>query len=872
MSSTPRTPPRWIDQLLEWLIRDYFLDEILGDLNEWYDLNADKTRFILNIKYFLVALRSLKRYRLKTTQNIILYLIDMSIFNNNFRVGMRSILKNRLFSSINLIGLTTALTAALFIYAYVLHEISYHSFHPKADSIFRIINHYKPDGSLSRSTTSPLVPSLLNEFPGSAQYARFGQDPVYVNIEEASFYEGNFYWADSTLFTIFDLEFLYGSKQNALNAPNKIVLTEEVSTKYFGEGVNPVGKILEVKVYDGNQVLSMQVDGVLRKMPSNQDFPFEVLGSISNALDMYKQFENSWSFSWLHTYALIEDPIDFERINAGTGAMLEKHLGAEMASEMELVFQPLKETHLYSQDIRGARNDGNIKYVIAIGAIGIFILLIASINYINMMTARLYRRGKEVGIRKFNGASKPQLIKLFLTESGIVVFASGIVAFSLAWLMWEPFTVFVSKEIPMSLLVSKNIALSYLVAMITLVILAGGYPAWILSRLDMLKMIRGVHEKLSRVQLRRVLVVLQFGISAFLILCTMVIWNQVSYMSNKSLGFNKEQLVVVQLESKDLQAQIDVIKGAMSNVSGVISIAASGESLPSEMNNTWGIEWAPEKRMPIDVVTIDPQYFETIQTKILNGNNLTLPFKSDSARSIVINESAVDAMNLDEPIGKTVNLGGRNRRIVGVVQDFHYQSLQTKMEPVAYMIGTPGHRISADNLIVRIKPSEVSSTIGQMEKVWDSFSRNEVFNFKFVDESYQNAYESETRFLQLLGAFAVLSILVACIGLFGMVVFITDERSKELSIRKVLGAGVYNIVMLVSKEFTLLVLIGFVIALPLGILVSENWLERFPYRTEISILIIVAAAGLSLLIAWLTIGFNTVKTALSNPVKFLRNE
>lgn len=869
---THRQPPIWVENLLELFIQDYFLDETLGDLYEWYQLNQHLPRYLLTIKYFLLAIRSLRPYRLKKTQKIFLNIIDISMLNNDLKVGIRSIFKNLRFSLINLLGLTTAFTCTLFIYSYVSHENSFHDYHPKTDQIYSIVKQSTSDGSLTRYTTTPLVPALQNEFPGSATFARIGQDPVYIHTGKSSFYEANFYWADPTLLSIFDFEFLYGSASASLNVPNSIVLTEQSAVKYFGEGVDPVGKTLDVKIYDGDLQLSMRVSGVLKKFPSNQDFPFEILGSMSNALEIYSQFENSWGLNWLLTYALFERDDEVAKIEARSNAFFNKYMGQGSETDKAFFFQPIKEIHLFSQHISRSHSTGNYRNVLAIVAIGIFIVLIAGINYINMVTARLHKRGKEVGIRKFNGATKYQLIKQFLTESGLIVFVSALVSYILAYVLWQPFTLFISTSIPIETLLSPSFVIIYLGLALVLTLAAGGYPAWLLSSLDMLKMIRGIHKKISRAQLRRILVIVQFGISAFLIICTLVIWDQINFMSNKSLGFNQEQLVVIPVESKDLQARIDVIKNEVSNLPGVASATISSESLPSEMNNRWGISWNPDERMGIYVVSIGIEYFETLEINLLMGENLSLPFKTDSARSIIINESAREAMNLENPIGQMVTLGGIKRKIVGVVNDYHYQSLHEKTESVAFMVGTSGYRVSQDNLIVRLHAGDITHHLRQINEIWESLAPNDIFNFQFVDQAFQQTYDNETSFIQLLGIFSLISILIASIGLFGMVVFMTEERSKELSIRKVLGAGIPRIIMQVAGEFTLLVFIGYIIALPIGIFTSENWMDRFPYRADFDFSIILLAALLLLLMAWLTIGYNTIKTALSNPVKFLRNE
>ncbi|MDN5200336.1 ABC transporter permease [Fulvivirgaceae bacterium BMA10] len=870
-------PPKWADTLLELCCADRFLEEIQGDLHEWFHKTVErKSLRKAKLLYALNVLRSLKTFRLRSLQSFILFIIDRTMLQNYFKVAIRNVFNHKFFSLINLTGLTFGIASCLFIYFYVKNELSYDSFHQHKDNIYRVVQTNPKTGTKWRSAPTPLGPALHNEFPGIVM-ASMGEDPVFVELQGSKFYEPNFYWTDSTFFDVFSFPLKSGNPSKALAEPNCIVLTEKIAKKYFKDE-NPMGKVINVKIYDGDKILPMKITGIAEDPPPNSHIQFDILGSMISGLELYKQFENHWGFNWLKSYVLLESKNDVERIKSQIPDMIDKYLGEGFSEQKGLYFQPLKEVYLHSKDINNKDIKGSIEYVYIFSIVGIFILAIASINFVNLSTARLTVRGKEVGVRKTVGALKSDLIKQFLSESFLLALTSILLALILVVLLWPFFIELIEKEIALEILFSWENLTALLIILFITGILSGTYPAFILSAfkpINALKRATSLSKRGNTNLMRRLLVIFQFGISIFLIVGSLVIYSQLNYMIKSDLGFEKDQLISVPVEDRGLQKRIDILKDEMGKVQGVEKITASGESLPSFMNNTWSFSWdeaSEEAKLGIDVVAVDSDYFETIGVKLKEGRNFNKSFHTDSARSFILNNAAVKRIGWASALEKEIQVGGRKRKVIGVVEDFHHFSLKHNVRSTAYFIAPPGNRVSNDNLIIKVSSNDMVKTIEGLSDVWDRFSTEQVFDFKFVDDAYDQTYKADQRFFMIFGFFSVIGILIACVGLFGMVVHMTEQRSREVSIRKVLGASFHSIVVLLSKEFTRLIAFAFLIAGPLAYISTDRWLQQYPHRIDVTIWIVLLAGLLAFLISWITIGFNTIKAAIANPVRYLRNE
>ncbi len=868
------TPPRWSEWLLERLLKDRFVDESIGDLYEWYELQShanqsSQSRWAL-WKYLLYSLRP---YKLKSIQKLLLLMMDHSLLSNNIKMGVRSLIKHSQFTAINLVGLTTAFTAAVLIFAYVSFERSYDNFHPKGDQVYRILTQDLVTGELGRPTPTPLAPAFLSEYDEMIEFARFGNDEVYVDIDGKKFYEAQFYWGDSSLFDIFHLPFLYGNQRTALREPNTVVLTEEVSEKYFGAGVDPTGRTLPIKVLDSDTDLSVRIDGVMKALPTNTDLPFEVIGSLVTGLDLYKQFGKSWGFNWLHTYAHVPQPTDLPKLESAVPDLIEKNLGERFKTLIGLKFQPLAEVHLRSQYIRRS-NYGDSQQVMIFIVIGGFLLLIATVNFINLSASRISKRLKEISVRHVNGASRRQLVQQFLIEFLLTTFFSLAAGAVLVLVLWEPFCDFVGKEIPMSVLSTWPAYLLIAGMLLIPSLLAASFPSLLMARIKPTELIKGQERSKGRKGLRLGLVGFQFALTSFLILCTIVVFQQFQRLSDASLGFDPEQLVSIKVEDRDLQRQLDLLKSEMAKVHGVKAIASSSETLPSEMNNTWGYYWdenSEDQNHVIDIVGLDQDYFPTVGIDIIEGSNFNLPFRSDSARSVILNQTAASLIGA-EALGSLVKIGGTDRRVIGIAEDHHYRSLKSPIEPVAYMVYGPGYRVSPDNLVVKMSIAEASRTIQQLSDTWETIGSETIFDFHFVDEAFQEAYESEASFIQLFGIFTSLSIIISCIGLFGIVIFLSSEKQKEVSIRKVMGSSSWQLTGFMLRELSITIGIGIAVAIPFAVWSLDRWLAQFVFRVDIELYVILLAIALTTVLALVTMGGNVLQVVRSNPTKYLRNE
>ncbi|MEL6559254.1 MAG: ABC transporter permease, partial [Bacteroidota bacterium] len=660
-----KTPPVWVDRLLDAVLKERFADETIGDLHEWYELKQEtQSKLQLTYYYFLSVVKALRIYKLKKIKDLLILVTEIMMVNNNIKLSIRSLINNRFFTVINLIGLSVSLVSFLFIYAYLRYELSFDDFHANKNKIYRVLNASEETPVRGRPTPTPLAPTFNSYFPDEVTFARFGQDPVFLQVGDSKFYEEAFFWGDPTIFTVFDLPFLYGNAATALTEPNTIVLTQEKSEAYFGPGVNPVGKILPVKVYDSNATLLMKVAGVMKKLPSNTELPFELIGSMVNALDLYKQFNNHWGFLWLHTYAYVPNDGDLDRIVNHIPVIREEVMASQVSDHHTFEFQPLDEVHLYSNDVLGSRTSGNINYVITFTIIGIFIILIATINYLNLMGARINKRRGEVGVRKVLGANKSQLFSQFLTESNLTIFISLLIAVILVALLFNQFTAFIDKPIPFAIFFNWETAMLLTGLVLICGAVSGIYPALVLTTLKLEVSVNNHKQARRRNRFQKALVTFQFAISVFLIISTFIIFQQVQYMTQSNLGFNKEQLVSIKVEDRVLQDKIKLIRDEMAGIVGVEAITISGESLPSEMNNTWDIRWEglPKgESRPIHLVSVDPEFFDVLEIPIKKGTGFGEQHANDSASFIVINQTAADLLNSPDPVLQKVEIGGSKR-------------------------------------------------------------------------------------------------------------------------------------------------------------------------------------------------------------------
>ena len=803
------------------------------------------------------------------------------MIKNYFKIGWRSILKNKGIFAINIAGLAIGIASCLLILLFVVDELSYDKFHENADEIVRVVFKAKVNGEEMKEAVvmAPVAEALKNEFPevvDATRISSIGTPKLVYN--NTSFRDSRFAYVDPNFFKIFSLPVLKGNDINPLGEPNSIVITEQEAKKYFGNE-DPIGKVLTLE--GDNQ--QFKVTAVIEEVPQNSHFHFDIFASTEGYLPAQN---TSWMNSEFHTYLLLKIGTAPGNLEAKLPAVVEKYMGPQMKGEMGMTFsefkkdneiglflQPLKNIHLKSDFIASTQLEqgGDIQYIYIFSAVALFMLLIACINFTNLATAAASKRAKEVGIRKVLGSNKNQLIYQFLAESFIATVISMVLALTLFALALPVFNDLAGKELPLNYLLQPSTLLMLVWLMIVIGFFAGGYPAFFLSSF---KPIAALKNKFSSSgeskNIRSGLVVLQFVISAGLILATLIVNKQMEYIQNKDLGYEKDQMLVLR-ESYLLGNKQETFKNMIINDHRVEHVTQSAfvPAGPSD-NSMSGVFLQQEFKRRMFVYNIDEQYLPTMGMELVAGRNFSKEYGSDST-NVIINERAAKILGFkQDPLGKTfmrdTHDGGDKLTVIGVVKDFHFKSLHQNIDPLIMLNNPYG------GLIVRAKTANISGLIKDLNSTWNSFDAQEPFTYSILDESYKETYRTEQKMGSILSIFAFLTIFVACLGLFGLVTYTAEQRFKEIGIRKVLGSSIPQIVGLLSKDFLKLVLISFLIAFPLCFYLMNKWLQEFAYRIEVDWPVFALAAIITFVIAFLTIAYKSIKAATVNPVKSLRTE
>jgi len=810
------------------------------------------------------------------------------MLRNYLKIAIRNLWKNKTFSFINIAGLATGLGCFLLIALYVLDELSFDKYNANADRIYRINSDIRFGGAdLHMPVTSDMMGQILKkDYPQVEQYTRlytFNGDKLvkkgneYINEEHVAH-------ADSTFFDVFTLPAIEGDTRTALNEPNTVVLTETMAKKYFNS-VHVLGKNIEVK--DEKNPL-YKITAVIKDIPENSHFHFDFLFSMKNV-------EYNWGQLTSHnfyTYIRLKKGTDPKAFEKNFDQYIDKYVLPEAKQFMNinsmeefkkagnsLVYSlmPLTDIHLHSNRSFELSPSGNIQYVYIFSAVALFILMIACINFMNLTTARSANRAREVGIRKVLGTEKGQLVKQFLFESTVMVIMALLIAIPVVWLVLPLFNDMSAKSMTAGSLFSPYI-LPLLIALPFVVgLMAGSYPAFFLSAFRPIEVLKGkLNLGAKSGILRSVLVVFQFMMSIVFIIGTIVVYRQLHYIQTRNLGFNKDQVLIVNgvgaLNNNMVPFKNDVLQlpGVSSGtLSGYLPVTDSYRS-----DNTWSTEAVMTTKTGFDMQNwvIDYDYIRTMGMQIIKGRNFSRDFGGDSS-AIIINETTAKIIGYKDPIGKQLfravdqqgHVGAFT--IIGVVKNFNFETLHHDVGPLSFELGTGGGLAS-----FKVGTANVNQLIAQVQSKWKSLASGLPFRYRFLDESFDEMYRSEQRVGKIALVFSVLAIFIACLGLFGLATFIAEQRTKEIGIRKVLGASVQGIVQMLSKDFMKLVAISFVIAAPLAWYFMNKWLQDFAYRISISWWVFVAAGLAALLIALLTVSFQAIRAAISNPVKSLRTE
>lgn len=779
-------------------------------------------------------------------------------------------------TSINLAGLVVGMACCLLIGLYLYDELRYDKHHENGDRIQRVVIDYTTNGVTSEQgyTQGLLAPMLEAEIPEVEAATRLlGSSGLMVHGDKR-FNESSLIYADPAVFSIFSFKWIRGNQVLALNEPRSIVLTEELAKKYFGD-VDPIGQVLTY-----NNDLELTVTGIMQSPPAQSHFTFDgiiSLETMDNETAPTWMF-NEWLSTFVQTYVLLRADADPVQVEQKIAALVEREAGDMMRASnrwVDLLLEPLSTIYLTSQrDGLGTR--GSLTNLYLFGSIAAFILLIACINYLNLATARAMTRAREVGVRKSLGAARNQLALQFLGESFLMALLAVPAALVLAKLFLPAFNELAGKSIEMGALLTPA-ALSALAVLILLVgLLSGLYPAMLLSGFHPVSILKGKGKHgISGERMRKSLVVFQFGLSVGLIVATAVVYNQLQFMKSQQLGFNKEQVILIDFRGdQEVRRQIEPIKDAILRVPGVLEVSASqtapGRSIP-QSGGSVQLADGTNQDISVGLYMVDFDFVDLYNLDLVAGRSMDEALASDSTEAIILNETAIARLGLPSPeeaIGLTAQFWGRPAQIIGVARDIHHFALQTRVSPM----GLRYDRDNASLFSVRISPEDMPATIAGLQAMWGEWVPQRPFEYHFLDEVFDTQYRSEERFGSVFFIFTMLAIFIACLGLFGLAAFMVQQRTKEIGIRKVLGASTRSVLMLLSREFTILVCISVLLAVPIVYWAMDQWLAGFPYRIQISVWIGLGAGICALLIAWGTVSVQSLRAAFANPVDSLRYE
>lgn len=808
----------------------------------------------------------------------------MMLFNY-FKIALRSLRKNKLFTGINILGLSVGIATCIMILLFVNDELSYDKYHDKADRIYRVSRYWtNQSGDISLHlghVAPPFGPLLKTDFDGTViESARFLQaSSPLVNHKDDYFTENNLFFADEGAFRVFSWKILEGNAETALTEPNSIVLTQKMADKYF-PNESALGKVLGYSSFSRSR--DFKVTGVMEDVPANSHFHPEFLASFKTLEDavgienMMSNFGNN-SYS---TFVVLPEGYAPHLLEAQFPEFIDRHMtpadGSFKPSESTfLKLWPLSSIHLYSNLDSEIEQNSDIKYIYIYTSIALFILLIACINFMNLSTARYSEREKEVGLRKVMGADRRVLIRQFLGESIFMASIALLVSLFLIEFSLPYFNDFLEKSIEFTLLDWKVLAL--LASLVLGVgLLAGSYPAFFLSSFQPAVVLKGGYKiKGLHLNLRSVLVVMQFAISIGLIISMGVVRNQLAYMKTKDLGFDKDNVALLPVSPKIISEYSSIREQLLQNPGiadvSMVSRAPSGRLLDSQ---GWTAEIGSEMvqgNFRIADIHVDFDFLKTFDIKLSAGRDFNFEQASDSLESFIVNESAIKAMgytSVEESIGKKFNYGGRTGYLIGVVKDFHFETMHQPIAPMVFMISN-GY---FSQLAVKLRPETKEQTMAFLQEKWSFLRPNYPFAPSFVDDSFSQQYQSEDRLGKVFGFFSLLAMIIATLGLFGLASFMVQKKIKEIGIRKVLGASVPQIVVLLSKNFTFLVLISFAISGPIAWYAMNRWLDSFAYHDTIGYGIFALAIFIALLIALVTVSYETIKAAMANPVDSLKSE
>lgn len=870
------SPPRWPDRFLKWYCSKEVLETLQGDLYELYQIRSkEKGRFIADLLFTLDVIDACRPFAFKKKK--VFDSNNTVMIGHYLKVSGRNLLRHKAYAMMNIGGLGLALACCILFILYMKDELSFDTFHEKQSRIYRITSEMDHDESSGwedyKSGKTGMIqgPEFKNSIPEIEDYTRL-TDITFIVRHESELVKERSLYVDESFFSTFSFSLLKGDPRTALHEPNSVVMTEATAIKYFGT-TDVVGKSIELGV-DG-KFENFMVTGLIERSPGNSSIPLTMLVPFSHRTRGNE--DPGWMNFYLNTFVVLHPQANVKDVEAKFSEVFLKKAGDQLAEvkkqwgfngKCNFGLQPLAEMHLQPEmDLSSGLSDGREPmYIYILGAIAIFILLIACINFINVAIAQSLKRSKEVGVRKVVGSMRSQLMGQFLGEAFTICFMAFVLAGVMAWLCLPLFNQLTEKNMSLSYLADWRLIAGILILFVTTTMAAGFYPAIIYSGFKPVNALYGNQRLNSKSYLAKGLVVLQFALSGILIISTVAVYSQFNFIINKDLGFNEKDLVTISLPwwRKNDQA-FEQLKTRLGSNASVLSIAGRNGGRSGNMAEVDG-----KKKVGTDVGRIDYNYFSTLEVPIIEGRNFSEAIPSDTTDAAIVNEAFVRAAGWTNPLGKTVDFFGINKKyvVIGVAKDYHFRSLKEEIAPHLYTLNYMG----IGQVLVRINSSDIPQTLITLKDALREVIPAHPFEYDFVETAVARQYEQEAKWKQVITYAAVISIFISCMGLLGLTTLLIGQRTREIAIRKVMGAPIATIINHLSGGFMRLTLIAFLIAAPVGHYVTDQWLGRFAYRVHIQWWMYLAVGVVSLLIAFVTISFKSIKAAQANPVQSLNQQ
>jgi putative ABC transport system permease protein len=791
------------------------------------------------------------------------------MLKNLLKTAIRNITKDLGYSSLNIMGLTIGIASALFLIVYVADEVGYDRYHEKADRIYRVSSHIKETDDeftwiVAQIPFGPQVTADYPEVEAAVRFIGFNRAPFRYNDKE--FYEDNFFYADTSVFDVFTYKFLKGDPKKALMEPNTMVVTETIANKYFGTEY-PIGKVL----VSGEE--SYRITAVIEDVPRNSHFRFDALSSRKS---LPSDFVGSWGNFGVFTYLLFPEGFDVESFETKLQEMYSKYMAQifeRMGISIEYLLEPITKIHLTSTNPNEPQPTGSITYVYIFSIVAFFLILIAALNYMNLATARSARRAREVGLRKVVGSNRLSLIIQFLSESTTLTIISLVLSIGLVALLLPQFNLLAGKSFDLSILNQPIVLYSAISVIVIVGIIGGTYPAFYLSRFQPAAVLKGeITGGSSGNRFRKILVVFQFLISVTMIISTLVVYQQLSFLKTKDLGYEQSNILTIGLTNRSMVQSYPVFKQKLLDNPIIRSVTSTntplGQGSGKVLFNVESEEGMVERG--VNFAVVDHDFVETLGIKMVKGRDFQYDIPADTLAGVLVNETFVKRMNWSEALGKrieTINSEFLRAEVVGVMHDYHQTGMYNEIETLMLL-----YRPSNNVIYIKIGENDMQSAIRFIEQLWHEIYPEKPFEYEFLADSFDNQFEADEKRGFIFTLFTILAIIIACLGLFGLASYTVERRTKEIGIRKVLGANEGSIIGLITSEFMLPVSIAVLIAVPVSYYFMNSWLDNYVYRTDLSAFIFVLAATISIIVTFVTISFKAYRAATMNPTESLRSE